>query len=138
MKYSYYYIYLLKFNDKEQIKKYNMKFIQFILKDFDINEMKYIYLNDFGENPYVKDDCLFIPFEMLNEKYQKKFQENQKIEDNQIKNKYDKNDIRKNENINANKGNIDFNGKNEYYFYKNITKNNNLEINKDNIEKKNE
>ena len=68
----------------------------------------------------------------------KNFRKNKKIiEDNQTKIKYDKKPIKKNENING-EGNIDFNGKNEYYFYKNITKNNNLEINKDNIEKKNE
>ncbi len=56
-----------------------MKFIPFILKDFDINEMKYIYLNDSGENPYVKDNYLFIPFEMLNEKYQKNFRKITKL-----------------------------------------------------------
>ena len=114
-----------------------MEFIQFILKDLDKKEMKYTYLNDFGENPYVKGNYLFIPFEMLNEKYQKKFQENNKIEDNQTKIKCDENPIRKNENIKASKGNIDFNGKNEYCFDKNITKNNSFEIDKGNIEKKN-
>ena len=112
-----------------------MEFIQFILKDLDKKEMKYTYLNDFGENPYVKGNCLFIPFEMLNEKYQKKSQENQKIEDNQIKNKYDKNYIRKNENINASKENIDFNGRNEYCSDENNPRNNNFEIDEVNIEK---
>ena len=112
-----------------------MEFIQFILKDLDKKEMKYTYLNDFGENPYVKGNCLFIPFEMLNEKYQKKFQENQKIEDNQIKNKYDKNYIKKNENINARKENIDFNGRNEYCSDENNPRKNNFEIDEGNIEK---
>ena len=112
-----------------------MEFIQFILKDLDKKEMKYTYLNNFGENPYVKGNCLFIPFEMLNEKYQKKFQENQKIEDNQIKNKYDKNYIRKNENINARKENIDFNGRNEYCSDENNPRKNNFEIDEGNIEK---
>ncbi len=41
--------------------------------------MKYIYLNDSGENPYVKDNYLFIPFEMLNEKYQKNFRKITKL-----------------------------------------------------------
>lgn len=113
-----------------------MVFIQFELKDLDKKEMKYTYLNNFGENPYVKGNCLFIPFEMLNEKYQKTFQENQKNEDKNKRNTSYKNDkefIEKKENTNIKNDKLrqQRNVYNEYNENYNHRKRDNIENNVD-------